>query len=143
MNALELHGLQAAYGKVRVLWGVSLQVEEDEFVALIGANGAGKTTTLRAVSGRAPPRAGHIRLFGGPAAGLPPEAIVRTGLGHAPEGRQLFPAMTVEDNLELGAAPRDDAWRARADTLRRVYALFPRLEERRRQLAGTFPGGIR
>ena len=87
MNALELHGLQAAYGKVRVLWDVSLHVEEGEFVALIGANGAGTTTTLRAVSGLAPPRAGHILLFGWPAAGLPPEAIVRAGLGHALEGR--------------------------------------------------------
>jgi branched-chain amino acid transport system ATP-binding protein len=119
---------------------VSLEVRAGEIVALIGANGAGKTTTLRAISGLLPLRRGRIELEGRALGGLGPAAIVAAGIAHVPEGRQLFPTLTVLDNLELGA--RTAAGRAgRADTLARVFALFPRLAERRRQLAGTLSGG--
>ncbi|MBI2493800.1 MAG: ABC transporter ATP-binding protein [Candidatus Rokubacteria bacterium] len=120
--------------------GVSLEVHAGEIVALIGSNGAGKTTTLRAVSGLIPLRRGAIELDGRRLAGLTPAAIVAGGVAHVPEGRQLFPTMTVLENLELGARTPESRAR-RAETLERVYALFPRLAERRRQLAGTLSGG--
>lgn len=138
---LELHNLQAAYGKIQVLWEVSLTVEEGQFVALIGANGAGKTTTLRAVSGLMPLKAGQILLGGQDISKQSSAARVQQGLGHVPEGRQLFPLMTVQENLELGAQVRGAAWQVKDQTLQKVYALFPRLGERKTQLAGTLSGG--
>ncbi|WP_034339434.1 ABC transporter ATP-binding protein [Deinococcus misasensis] len=138
---LELHNLQAAYGKIQVLWEVSLTVEEGQFVALIGANGAGKTTTLRAVSGLMPLKAGQILLGGQDISKQSSAARVQQGLGHVPEGRQLFPLMTVQENLELGAQVRSAAWQVKDQTLQKVYALFPRLGERKTQLAGTLSGG--
>ena len=140
MSLLRLDGLEAGYGDLTAIRGVSLEVQGGEIVALIGSNGAGKTTTLRAVSGLIPLRRGAIELDGRRLAGLTPAAIVAGGVAHVPEGRQLFPTMTVLENLELGARTPESRAR-RAETLGRVYALFPRLAERRRQLAGTLSGG--
>ncbi|GHF49257.1 branched-chain amino acid transport system ATP-binding protein [Deinococcus metalli] len=138
---LLIEHLAAGYGKVQVLWDVSVRVGPGEFVAMIGANGAGKTTTLRAVSGVVKPTAGRITLGGVDVTRAAPSTVVRLGLGHVPEGRELFAHMTVRENLELGAAMRPEARDAQATTLERVYALFPRLHERAGQLAGTLSGG--
>jgi branched-chain amino acid transport system ATP-binding protein len=137
---LEVDGLEVRYGAIRALHGVSLRVEEGQIVTLVGANGAGKTTTLRALSGLVTPSAGTIRLAGHALQGLPPHAIVRLGLAHAPEGRGIFPNLTVRDNLELGAYIRSDRAGIAAD-LERQLARFPRLRERATQLAGTLSGG--
>ncbi|HZO38851.1 MAG TPA: ABC transporter ATP-binding protein [Methylomirabilota bacterium] len=136
---LRLDGVEAGYGDLIAIAGVSLEVRRGEAVALIGANGAGKTTTLRAISGLLPVRAGRIELEGERLDGLGSAQIVARGIAHVPEGRQLFPTMTVRDNLELGDRGADRA--RRADGLERVFALFPRLRERERQLAGTLSGG--
>jgi branched-chain amino acid transport system ATP-binding protein len=136
---LRLDGVEAGYGDLTAIAGVSLEVRQGEAVALIGANGAGKTTTLRAISGLLPVRAGRIELEGERLDGLGSAQIVARGIAHVPEGRQLFPTMTVRDNLELGDRGADRA--RRADGLERVFALFPRLRERQRQLAGTLSGG--
>ena len=138
---LRIEGLAAGYGKVQVLWDVSVRVAPGEFVAMIGANGAGKTTTLRAVSGVVRPTAGRVLLGGRDVTHAAPSAIVALGLGHVPEGRELFPRMTVRENLELGAAMSAGARAAQTQTLGQVYSLFPRLEERASQLAGTLSGG--
>jgi branched-chain amino acid transport system ATP-binding protein len=139
--ALHVEALEAGYGKIQVLWRVDLTVEEGSFTTVIGANGAGKTTLLRTVSGLIPARGGRVEAFGRPLARLSPARIVRHGVGHVPEGRQLFPAMTVRENLDAGAAYLPEA-RRRADATRRwIFGLFPRLEERQRQLAGTLSGG--
>ncbi|HEY7435228.1 MAG TPA: ABC transporter ATP-binding protein [Methylomirabilota bacterium] len=137
---LRVDGIQAGYGDLTAIGDVSLEVREGETVALIGANGAGKTTTLRAVSGLLPLRQGRVEFDGQRLDGLTSAQIVARGIAHVPEGRQLFPTMTVLDNLELGA--RTPAARARrAESLARVFDLFPRLRERRGQLAGTLSGG--
>jgi branched-chain amino acid transport system ATP-binding protein len=136
---LRLDGVEAGYGDLTAIAGVSLEVRQGEAVALIGANGAGKTTTLRAISGLLPVRAGRIELEGERLDGRGSAEIVARGIAHVPEGRQLFPTMTVRDNLELGDRGTDRA--RRADGLERVFALFPRLRERERQLAGTLSGG--
>lgn len=136
---LAVEALEAGYGKAQVLFGVDLEVGKGEIVALLGANGAGKTTLLRVISGLVRPWAGRVLLDGRDLKGLSPAKRARLGLGHVPEGRQLFPLMTVEENLRLGAAflaPGRDK-----EGYQRVYALFPRLGERRRQLAGTLSGG--
>jgi branched-chain amino acid transport system ATP-binding protein len=119
---------------------VSLEVRAGEIVALLGANGAGKTTTLRAIAGLLPLRQGRVELEGRRISGLGPAAVVAAGVAHVPEGRQLFPTMTVHENLELGARTAEGRAR-RAETLARVFELFPRLSERRRQVAGTLSGG--
>jgi branched-chain amino acid transport system ATP-binding protein len=137
---LRLDGVEAGYGDVVAVRAVSLEVRAGEIVALIGGNGAGKTTTLRAISGLLPVRRGHVELDGRPITGHGPAAIVAAGVAHVPEGRQLFPTMTVLENLELGARTRESRAR-RAETLARVFELFPRLSERTRQLAGTLSGG--
>jgi len=137
---LEVRGLSVAYGDVRVLEGVSLAVGQGQIVSLVGANGAGKTTTLRAISGLHPALDGEVTLEGERLTGLPPSRIVERGVAHVPEGRQLFTNMTVEENLELGAyLPQAKA--ALGASLARVTGLFPRLAERRRQIAGTLSGG--
>ncbi|GAA5512706.1 high-affinity branched-chain amino acid transport ATP-binding protein LivF [Deinococcus carri] len=138
---LVIEHLAAGYGKVQVLWDVSLHARPGEFVAVIGANGAGKTTTLRAVSGVVKPSGGRILLGGQDITRATPPQIVALGLGHVPEGRELFPLMTVRENLELGAAMRPEARAMQAQTLEHVYTLFPRLRERQGQLAGTLSGG--
>jgi branched-chain amino acid transport system ATP-binding protein len=137
---LRLDGVDVAYGDMQAVRGVSLEVHAGELVALIGSNGAGKTTTLRAIGGLLRPRRGTIELDGARIDGLAPAEIVRRGIGHVPEGRQLFPTMTVLENLELGART-PEARRGRAETLERVWASFPRLAERRTQLAGSLSGG--
>ena len=137
---LRVDGIEVGYGDVTAVGDVSLEVRAGEAVALIGANGAGKTTTLRAVSGLLPLRRGRIEFEGQRLDGLTSAQIVARGIAHVPEGRQLFPTMTVLENLELGA--RTGAARARrAESLERVFDLFPRLRERRAQLAGTLSGG--
>jgi branched-chain amino acid transport system ATP-binding protein len=141
MNALELEHLQAGYGKVQVLWDISLRVSEGEFVTVVGANGAGKTTTLRTISSAIQATSGSIKLFGQDITNHSSTQIVRAGLAHVPEGRQLFALMSIEDNLELGASPIESAWNARTQTRNQMFKLFPRLEERKKQLAGTLSGG--
>jgi branched-chain amino acid transport system ATP-binding protein len=136
---LEVRDLVVAYGKVRAVKGISFTVNEGEVVTLIGTNGAGKTTTLRTISGLLPLTGGSISFAGKRIDGVPAHRIVERGLAHAPEGRRIFPRMTVEENLRLGAYARRDTG-VPAD-LKRVYELFPVLEERRRQAAGTFSGG--
>ncbi|GHG19943.1 branched-chain amino acid ABC transporter ATP-binding protein [Deinococcus indicus] len=138
---LRIEGLAAGYGKVQVLWDVNLHAAPGEFVAVIGANGAGKTTTLRAVSGVVKPSAGRITLGGVDITRAEPSRVVALGLGHVPEGRELFPHMTVRENLDLGAAMSAAARARAAETLGEVYTLFPRLQERAGQLAGTLSGG--
>jgi branched-chain amino acid transport system ATP-binding protein len=137
---LEVSGLQVAYGDLTTLWDVSFHVGQGDLVALVGANGAGKTTTLRAISGLLRPRAGSVRFRGTPLAGVPSHRITDLGIAHVPEGRQLFPLMTVEENLLLGSYP-PRARRKRAENLPRVYETFPVLGSRRAQDAGTLSGG--
>lgn len=141
---LVVEGLRAGYGKVQVLHGLDMRIEQGQLVTLIGSNGAGKTTTLRALSGMIVPQAGRIMLAGADIAGLPSHAITRRGLAHSPEGRRVFATMPVVDNLVMGAFPRLTGSRPRGDVqadLDRMFALFPRLAERRAQLAGTLSGG--
>jgi branched-chain amino acid transport system ATP-binding protein len=140
MALLEIENLVARYGRITALNGISLTVEEGEIVTLIGANGAGKTTTLRAISGLLRPASGALRFAGRDLTRLAPNAIVRAGIGHAPEGRRVFPRMTVRENLELGAYTRRSRAEIAVDT-ERVLTLFPRLRERYGQRAGTMSGG--
>ncbi len=137
---LEVRGLQVAYGDLTTLWDVSFEVHERELVALVGANGAGKTTTLRTISGLLRPRAGAVRFQGQSLAGVSPHRVTDLGIAHVPEGRQLFPLMTVEENLLLGSYP-PRARGKRTVNLARVYNTFPVLGERRSQDAGTLSGG--
>jgi branched-chain amino acid transport system ATP-binding protein len=137
---LEVAGLQVAHGDVQALWGVDFEVPAGRIVTLLGANGAGKTTTLRTVSGLLRPRGGTIRFEGRDLVGLAPHAIVGLGLSHIPEGRRLWPGMTVWENLELGAYPAG-ARPHLAATREWVCRLFPRLAERKGQRAGTLSGG--
>jgi branched-chain amino acid transport system ATP-binding protein len=139
-NVLEVQGVSAGYGDVQALWDVSFDVSERQIATLLGSNGAGKTTTLRVVSGLLPALAGEVRLRGDRISGLPPHRIVELGVIQVPEGRHLWPNMTVEDNLLLGAYSTR-ARPVRAKTLAEVYTLFPRLAERRAQVAGTLSGG--
>ena len=137
---LRLDGIQVGYGDMTAVHEASLEVREGETVALIGGNGAGKTTTLRAVSGLLPLRRGRIEFAGERLDGVDPAAVVARGIAHVPEGRQLFPTMTVRENLELGARSVE-ARRRRGESLAWVFNLFPRLSERERQVAGTLSGG--
>jgi len=137
---LELRAIDVCYGDVQVLHGLSLEVREGEIVTLLGANGAGKTTALRAVAGLLPARAGEIRWRGRSLASVPASARAGLGIALVPEGRELWPQLTVRENLDLGAyGPRARPHAAR--NLERVLALFPRLRERARQLAGSLSGG--
>ncbi len=141
---LRIENLVAGYGKVQVLQGISLHVPEGKLVTLIGSNGAGKTTTLRALSGMIKPESGKITLNGKDIAGLPAFKITRLGLAHSPEGRRIFPTLSVADNMVLGAFPRLTGARPKNDVqadIERNYDLFPRLRERKEQLAGTLSGG--
>jgi branched-chain amino acid transport system ATP-binding protein len=140
MALLEVDRLVARYGRITALADVSLTVDEGEIVALIGANGAGKTTTLRAISGLVRAASGTIRFAGRDITRLAPSEIVRAGIGHSPEGRRVFPRMTVRENLELGAYTRRAKAEIAAD-LERVLTVFPRLQERYAQKAGTMSGG--
>jgi branched-chain amino acid transport system ATP-binding protein len=140
MALLEIDNLVARYGRITALEGISLTVEEGEIVTLIGANGAGKTTTLRAISGLVRPASGTIRFAGRDISRLAPNEIVRAGISHSPEGRHVFPRMTVRENLELGAYTRTSKAEIAEDTAR-VLDIFPRLGERFEQKAGTMSGG--
>lgn len=132
--------LQAGYGDVQVLWHISIEVKAGELVCLIGSNGAGKTTLLRCLSGVVRATSGTIAVDGRDLTKAPPAALVQAGVAHVPEGRRLFSAMSVRDNLLMGAYLRDDKDAVAAD-LERVYAMFPILADRRRQDAGTLSGG--
>jgi branched-chain amino acid transport system ATP-binding protein len=137
---LDLQNLEVSYGAVQVLWGISLSVSKGQVVCIIGPNGAGKTTTLNAIIGVLKPTRGRIILEGQDIAGLPPHQRVQRHIALIPEGRHLWPGMSVEDNLKMGAFP--PAFRSRAsNNLEAVYGMFPRLKERRHQLAGTLSGG--
>jgi branched-chain amino acid transport system ATP-binding protein len=137
---LKVSNIEVAYGNIQVLFGVSLEVGEGELVSLIGPNGAGKTTTARAITGIVPPSRGRVEFLGREIQSLSPHEIVPLGLVHVPEGRLIFPSLTVEENLDLGAfhAP---ARAYREETKKRVSEMFPTLQERRRQLAGSLSGG--
>jgi branched-chain amino acid transport system ATP-binding protein len=137
---LELEDVTVAYGRIEALHGISMTVDEGEVVALIGANGAGKTTTMRAISGIRPLAAGKVTFDGQDISRLRPDLRVIRGLCQSPEGRQIFPGMTVLENLDMGAYTRRDRAGIAAD-LQRVYGLFPRLAERRKQAGGTLSGG--
>jgi branched-chain amino acid transport system ATP-binding protein len=140
MSLLELSNIHSYYGRIHALQGISLNVEQGEIVTLIGANGAGKSTTLRTISGLIRPGNGSIKLDGKEISGLPPHQIVAMGVGHVPEGRGVFPRLTVRENLEMGAYTLDDLDEIdrRMET---VFSLFPRLKERLAQKGGTLSGG--
>src|SRR5262249_2809218 len=139
-DMLTLESVAAGYGDLLAVRSISFEVRAGECVALIGANGAGKTTTLRAIAGLVPLRAGRVLVDGRSLAGLDAREIVALGLAHVPEGRQLFPSLTVRENLEMGACT-PAARAARRVSMEEVLALFPRLAERERQVAGTLSGG--
>jgi len=135
---LELSDMEVRYGTIRALKGVSLAVDTGEVVTLLGANGAGKTTTLRSISGLLHPAAGTVRFGGEVISGLPPHRIVAMGIGHVPEGRRIFPDMSVVENLEMGAYQRRGSIGA---DMEQVFELFPELDTRRKQIGGTLSGG--
>jgi branched-chain amino acid transport system ATP-binding protein len=137
---LEVDNITLLYGRIQALHGISLEVDEGEVVALIGANGAGKSTTMRAISGLRPVASGSIRFAGQDITRLRADLRVIRGISQSPEGRGIFPGMTVQENLEMGAYTRRDGSAIRAD-LDRVFGLFPRLQERIRQAGGTLSGG--
>jgi branched-chain amino acid transport system ATP-binding protein len=139
MALLELEDVHTFYGTIEALKGISITVEEGECVTLIGSNGAGKSTTLRSISGLTPPRVGSIRFKGKEIGETAPQDIVQLGISLSPEGRKIFPRMTVRENLDLGAYLRRDA--DVGQDLDRVFDLFPRLKEREKQKAGTMSGG--
>ncbi len=140
MAMLELENVHAYYGHIHALQGISMTVEEGEIVTLIGSNGAGKTTTLRTITGLLKPRKGTVRLEGEDLAPYPAHKIVARGVSMVPEGRGIFAKLTVAENLDMGAYLRTDREGIKKD-LERVFALFPRLKERRNQVAGTLSGG--
>ncbi|MFD1686961.1 ABC transporter ATP-binding protein [Halobellus litoreus] len=138
MSLLEVDSIDVAYGNVQVLWDVSLSVDKGETVALLGANGAGKTTTLKTICGDLVPMEGEVRYDGESIGDLPHEEVVAKGVAHVPEGREVFTESTVRENLELGSYLDRSGM---DDRLQRVYDIFPRLEERAKQQAGTLSGG--
>ena len=140
MALLEVESIHSYYGNIHALMGISLKIEEGEVVALIGSNGAGKTTTLRSIQGILPPREGKIVFRGEVIQGKPAHDMIEKGIAQSPEGRKIFPRMSVLENLEMGAYHRTDRSEIQRD-MERVYDLFPRLEERAKQEAGTMSGG--
>ena len=137
---LKVNGIDVAYGDVQVLWDVSFEVREGEILVLVGANGAGKSTILKTLSSLLTPRKGEIFLEGKPLHQFPPHQVIELGVIHVPEGRRLFPEMTVEENLLMGSLSKK-AKQLRGETMEWVFSLFPRLAERRKQHAGTLSGG--
>jgi branched-chain amino acid transport system ATP-binding protein len=137
---LEVSNIDTFYGRIQALWDVSLTILEAEIVALVGANGAGKTTLLNTLSGLLHPASGRVEFCGKRIDRLRPHAIVELGISHIPEGRRLFPDMSVRENLEMGAYLQR-VWKEKAETLEEVYQLFPKLRERQGQLARTLSGG--
>ncbi len=140
MPLLELNNVHTFYGNIHALKGISITVDKGEIVTLIGSNGAGKTTTLKTISGLLQPKEGTITLEGQRIDHVEPDQIVVKGICQAPEGRRIFPRLTTQENLEMGAFHRDDK-AGIAEDMERVFALFPRLKERRRQEGGTLSGG--
>ena len=140
MSLLEVEDLSVAYGAIEAVKGISLSVEAGQVVTLLGTNGAGKTTTLRTISGLLRPKAGQVRFDDQRLDGIPAHEVVERGVAHSPEGRRIFPLMTVEENLELGAYSRSRAGGVRED-IDKVFERFERLKERRSQKAGTLSGG--
>ncbi|MBU6359165.1 MAG: ABC transporter ATP-binding protein [Chloroflexi bacterium] len=140
MAILELKNVHTYYGNIHALKGINLTVEEGEVVTLIGSNGAGKTTTLRTIQGLLKPREGSIKLNGEELTKLPPHDVVKRGVSQSPEGRLVFPRMSVKENLEMGAFQRNDKDGIAAD-MEKVFGLFPRMKERINQRAGTLSGG--
>jgi len=138
---LKLDQIDVYYGNIQALWRVSLTVEAGEIITIVGSNGAGKSTILRGITGLVKPRQGSIAFDGRRIDALSPDRVVRLGVSMVPEGRELFPRMTVRENLELGAAYIDRAYVQTAESLEWVLTLFPVLRERSRQLAGTLSGG--
>ncbi|MFJ6753590.1 MULTISPECIES: ABC transporter ATP-binding protein [unclassified Streptomyces] len=137
---LKVEDLKVAYGKIEAVKGISFEVNEGEIVCLVGTNGAGKTTTLRTLSGLIKPKSGTITFDGQPLAAVPAHKIVSLGLAHSPEGRHIFPRLTIAENLQLGAFLRTDKEGIEKD-VQRAYEMFPILGERRKQAAGTLSGG--
>jgi branched-chain amino acid transport system ATP-binding protein len=137
---LELDGVRVSYGNIEAVKGISMHIDEGEIVALIGGNGAGKSTTLKTVSGLTKPNAGEIRFGDEPISGLGPHEVVARGISQVPEGRRIFPRMSVRDNLEMGAYQRTDTEKIAQD-MERVFELFPVLKERIKQAGGTLSGG--
>jgi branched-chain amino acid transport system ATP-binding protein len=137
---LRVEDIHTFYGAIEALKGITVEVQEGEIVTLIGSNGAGKTTTLRSISGIVPPRSGKIFFEGREIQGLAGHEVAQIGVAHSPEGRRIFPRMTVLENLEMGAFTRKDNKAIRED-VERVYSLFPRLKEREKQKGGTMSGG--
>ena len=140
MALLEIHDMHSFYGSIHALRGISLTVERGEVVTLIGSNGAGKTTTLRSIHGVLPPREGKVVFDGQEIQGTPAHGMISKGIAQSPEGRKIFPRMTVTENLEMGAYHRNDRAGIGTD-MDRVFELFPRLKERIKQEAGTMSGG--
>ena len=137
---LETHNIQTFYGKSQALFDVSVKVETSEIVALVGSNGAGKTTLLKTISGMLRPSSGQIEFLGQRIEGWPSYTVVEKGISHIPEGRRLFPDMSVQENLEMGAYPQR-TWRQRRSALEEVYRILPVLRARKGQMAGTLSGG--
>jgi len=137
---LKIEELHAYYGSIHALKGISMEVSPGKIVALIGPNGAGKTTLLKSILGMVPPRSGHILFDGNPIQGLPTEQIVRSGISYVPEGRRIFPLLTVVENLEMGAYLRSDRDEIAKD-IEKIFELFPHLKDRRKQLGGSLSGG--
>lgn len=140
MFALEIEDLHVSYGGIRALKGISFKVEPGKIVTIIGANGAGKSTTLRAISGLVPKQSGKVILYGDDITNTPAHKIVAMGVSHVPEGRRVFSTLTVLENLEIATYTRKDSQKF-SESLELVFSLFPRLKERRKQLAGTLSGG--
>ena len=137
---LKVNGIDVFYGDLQVLWDISFEVKEREILVLVGANGAGKSTTIRTISSLLTPRKGSIEFNGTRLDRSPPHRVIEHGIVHVPEGRRLFPQMSVEENLIMGTL-HGEAKTKRFNTMERVYQLFPRLRERKKQLAGTLSGG--
>jgi branched-chain amino acid transport system ATP-binding protein len=137
---LEVNKLNCFYGNVQALWDVSMKVEEAEIVALLGANGAGKTTLLNAITGLVKPRSGSISFLGEPLDGVPGSKIMEKGISYLPEGGRMFPEMSIQENLEMGAYPKK-MWKTRREMIEQMFELFPKLRERRKQTASTLSGG--
>lgn len=139
---LSINNVNAFYGKIQVLWDVSLEINEGEIVAVVGANGAGKTTLLNTIVGLHPPVSGTLSFMDQPLQGLPPHKIGELGIAYVPEGGKPFAEMSILENLEMGAYLRQ-SWRQKEETVRQVYDIFPKLKERQSQLAHTLSGGER
>ncbi|MBU4321328.1 MAG: ABC transporter ATP-binding protein, partial [Nitrospinae bacterium] len=142
---LELNDLRTFYGPIEALKGITLKVNHGEIVCLIGSNGAGKSTTLMTISGILKPKSGTISFIGSDISDIPPHSIVEMGISHVPEGRRIFPKLTVKENLEMGAYTKSSKLRVKSEKLKRqydkIFEMFPVLKERERQLGGTLSGG--